>query len=99
MEVGSGAVPVIVARVVGDPLQVPNGFWQPAPQCAVLAPHHPYGEQQSPNPLPVHTNPLIPPHDPSVDTLLVDVGSALVETGVGVLQVPNSDWQPSVVRQ
>lgn len=99
MEVGCDAVPVTVASVEGELLHVPKRLWHPAPQCTVEAPHHPYSEQQSPNPLPAHTYPFAPPHVPSVETLIVDVGRTLVETGVGVLQVPNPDWQPSVVKQ
>ncbi|KAJ9648086.1 hypothetical protein H2199_001863 [Coniosporium tulheliwenetii] len=67
--------------------------------------HHPYCEQQFPNVEPEHVWPVVPPHEASVETLLVPAGGAdEVEEGrteVGTaelapleLQVPKPDWHP-----
>jgi hypothetical protein len=43
--------------------------------------------------------PFASPHEPSGETLLVDVGRTLLETAEGVRQLPKADWQPSVLEQ
>jgi hypothetical protein len=98
---GCGAVPVTVARVVGDAAQVPKESWHPASQWPVELPHHPYGEQQSPKEVPVQTYPFAPPQVPSGESLTVEVGlgAEVEDTGEGWMQVPNPVWQPSVAWQ
>jgi len=71
--VGAGTVVVPVPA-----LQVPKAELQPAPQYAVVGPHHPAPEQQFPNALVWQVNPLVPPHVPSVETFFVVVA---VEVG------------------
>ena len=71
--VDAGAVVIPVPA-----LQVPKAELQPAPQYAVVDPHHPAPEQQFPNVLAWQVNPLVPPHVPSVETFFVFVA---VEVG------------------
>lgn len=60
-------------------VQVPNAFWHPVPQYAVVEPHHPAELQQFPNVEPWHVKPAVPPQVASVVTFFVAVGAAEVE--------------------
>ncbi len=53
--------------VVVHPL--PKPVWQPAPQYALVVPHHPPAEQHVPKVLPAHVYLFVPPHVPSGETV------------------------------
>lgn len=50
-------------------VQLPKAGLQPVWQCPAEDPHHPYCEQQLPNSLFKQVKPLVPPQDPSVETV------------------------------
>jgi len=74
-------------------VHVPNADWQPAPQYALVEPHHPEGEQQFPKVVPWQVWPAVPPQVPSVlvglapPELVVDVDLVVVVVDLVVVVV------------
>jgi hypothetical protein len=87
------------------PEHVPKAELQDAPQWSVVLPHHPYWLQQFPKVDPEQVKPVVPPHEPSVETLpealeADGAGAAVVDAGLVVEtaplepQLPKPVWQP-----
>jgi hypothetical protein len=102
-----GAAEVAAALAVeaaAVPGHVPKDALHPAAQWSAVLPHQPYWLQHEPKVEPEQVKPVVPPHEPSVETLPVAFvadgeGAALVvEVGLGTTpfepQLPKPDWHP-----